>query len=187
LPGKRSGEPCVQMGDGRAAGRELSDCGYLLQCLDLDGRGRRCHAGSRLGERCGLLKDLPGMPSLECIEGFCDIPRFGESGVCNSPKSSGPCSRDDACIPPSLCGEWIPNQPSFCQVPLWPRTLGAACMTNGNAQDCGWLGYRRANARPKDPSVPVPGTCQELKKMGQPCVTDWDRCDRFATCTKWCL
>jgi hypothetical protein len=178
-PGKRIGEPCrpegvEDPGSGRPA---LSDCGYLLQCLNIGGAGFRCHAGNRLGERCGRLPELNTY--VECVEGYCDLPQFVDIGVCRPRQSSGPCSRSDACIPPTECREWDPGQLS-CRAAPPPKALGAACTT---ATDCGLINYGRPKVAPADPAATSDGLCARRKKLGEPCVAGWDKCELATQCT----
>jgi hypothetical protein len=188
-PGKKVGEPCRPEPQSEpGSGRGLSDCGYLLRCLDVDGSGPRCHAGNRLGQRCGHAPDLGKDIYLECVEGYCERPGFAQVGTCKAAQSSGPCWGSGGFIPPTECRAWNGNQLS-CGTSPPLKEPGAACST-GNDRECGVLDYCRPTSRPPaDVAGPFPGQCAHKKKFDEACVEGWDKCEpshrcEFGVCVK---
>ena len=161
----------------------FSDCAPGFACVDLDQQGRKCVAGSPLGGICGSVD----LQFLDCLEGYCEGAHDDVSGVCRPLKATGsPCQEDsecviDSCIPPS------PGQPTVClpHPPQGPPSIGQHCAwPNGHISDeCEDGAYCAPPPDFHGVSFPAPrGFCAPMKKTGESCRAEFDKCEYPATC-----
>lgn len=178
--GKGVGEPCSIHGRG-VNDIAYSDCGDLLDCLDLDGKGPRCVAGAKIGAACGPVGPSPKDGWVVCIEGHCTATSTSP-GSCERHRILGePCEDETNCDSGLACPAAGPGAKT-CTPPRHLAT-GEKC-SFGGAPYCAKDLYC---AFPPDfdelnPNVPPDGTCAPQRKIGETCRASIDLCEPLAKC-----
>jgi hypothetical protein len=165
-------------------GNVYSDCAVRSQCLDLDGRGQRCVAGSPLGGACGQLHPGRDNSFLACLEGYCDAdPTVTPMGTCRATKPhDAECSSDDECTPPDGC--FAVGATKRCRAGEVAPVAGKPCSLL-LAHGCGEGNYC-ALPPDFDPDagvrVPTAGSCAPLRHAGESCGHQSNSCEPLSQC-----
>jgi hypothetical protein len=182
--GRAIGETCTAQGDD-GNGVVFHDCAFSLVCADLDGKGPRCLAGSKLEGPCGLYKVVADtFVTVPCLEGACepgDADGGASRGVCKPLRKAGaPCDGDEQCERPLVCGLVAPATMATCQGQGAPLPIGSPCVAF--ADDCVKGAFCRPD--PTDAGESQLGKCQPLRKVGESCVENVDQCETLSGCVE---